>query len=73
MSDEDGDEESGYDEVILPVDYVEAGPIVDDVRVIPGHCSDQVLQTHSLLQELHDILVKHLPSGCRLTALFDVR
>ncbi|KZT73594.1 hypothetical protein DAEQUDRAFT_743062 [Daedalea quercina L-15889] len=48
----DGDEESGYDEVIYPVDFQQSGHIVDD--------------------ELHDILVKPLPQGCRLTAIFDV-
>ncbi|PCH42528.1 peptidase C14 [Wolfiporia cocos MD-104 SS10] len=47
----DGDEESGYDEVIYPVDYQINGQIVDD--------------------ELHNICVKPLPPGCRLTAVFD--
>ncbi|TFY58401.1 hypothetical protein EVJ58_g6443 [Rhodofomes roseus] len=47
----DGDEESGYDEVIYPVDFQANGQIVDD--------------------ELHDLLVKPLPQGCRLTAIFD--
>ena len=28
----DGDEESGYDEVIYPVDFKQNGQIVDDVR-----------------------------------------
>ncbi|KAG5652122.1 Ca(2+)-dependent cysteine protease, partial [Sphagnurus paluster] len=47
----DGDEGDGFDEVIYPVDYQEAGHIVDD--------------------EMHDIMVKSLPAGCRLTAIFD--
>ncbi|EPS95938.1 hypothetical protein FOMPIDRAFT_1168066 [Fomitopsis schrenkii] len=47
----DGDEESGYDEVIYPVDFKQNGQIIDD--------------------ELHDLLVKPLPQGCRLTAIFD--
>ncbi|KDQ15897.1 hypothetical protein BOTBODRAFT_107851 [Botryobasidium botryosum FD-172 SS1] len=47
----DGDEADGYDEVIYPVDFEQAGHIVDD--------------------ELHDILVKSLPQGCRLTAIMD--
>lgn len=47
----DGDEDDGYDECIYPVDFQQAGSIIDDV--------------------LHDILVKSLPPGCRLTALFD--
>ncbi|KIY62656.1 hypothetical protein CYLTODRAFT_404266 [Cylindrobasidium torrendii FP15055 ss-10] len=46
-----GDEISGYDETIYPVDYPSSGIIVDDL--------------------LHDLLVKPLPMGCRLTALFD--
>ncbi|ORY34251.1 caspase domain-domain-containing protein [Naematelia encephala] len=47
----DGDEDDGYDEVIYPLDFKQAGHIVDD--------------------ELHDIMVKPLPPGCRLTAIFD--
>ncbi|KAI0749897.1 caspase domain-containing protein [Daedaleopsis nitida] len=47
----DGDEADGYDEVIYPVDYENAGHIVDDI--------------------MHDIMVKPLPPGCRLTAIFD--
>lgn len=31
----DGDEESGYDEVIYPVDFQANGQIVDDVSVPP--------------------------------------
>lgn len=51
VKDQDGDEVDGYDEVILPVDFRQAGIITDDL--------------------MHDIMVKPLPSGCRLTALFD--
>lgn len=47
----DGDEIDGWDEVIFPVDFMQAGHIVDD--------------------EMHDIMVKPLPPGCRLTGLFD--
>ncbi|KAH8658319.1 caspase domain-containing protein [Xylariales sp. PMI_506] len=47
----DGDEESGYDEVIYPVDYKTAGHIVDD--------------------DIHDLVVKPLVQGVRLTAIFD--
>ncbi|KAI9057303.1 hypothetical protein FKP32DRAFT_1584268 [Trametes sanguinea] len=47
----DGDEADGYDEVIYPVDFQQAGHIVDDI--------------------MHDIMVKPLPPGCRLTAIFD--
>lgn len=45
------DEEDGYNETILPVDYGTAGQIADD--------------------EMHARLVRPLPMGCRLTALFD--
>ncbi|RLV92000.1 Metacaspase-1 [Spathaspora sp. JA1] len=47
----DGDEESGYDDVIYPVDFQQAGHIVDD--------------------DMHAIMVRPLPAGCRLTALYD--
>lgn len=47
----DGDEEDGTDQVIYPVDFEQAGHLVDDI--------------------MHDIMVRPLPSGCRLTALFD--
>ncbi|THH33229.1 hypothetical protein EUX98_g994 [Antrodiella citrinella] len=47
----DGDEDDGEDEVIYPVDFQQAGHIVDDL--------------------IHDIVVKPLPPGCRLTAIFD--
>ncbi|TPX08137.1 uncharacterized protein E0L32_010204 [Thyridium curvatum] len=47
----DGDEDDGFDEVIYPVDFKQAGHIVDD--------------------DMHHIVVKPLPQGCRLTAIFD--
>lgn len=47
----DGDEESGFDSTIYPVDFQVNGHIVDD--------------------EMHDIMVKTLQPGTRLTALFD--
>lgn len=47
----DGDEDEGYDEVIYPVDFQQAGHIVDD--------------------DMHAIMVRSLPPGCKLTALFD--
>ncbi|EEP77105.1 hypothetical protein UREG_01954 [Uncinocarpus reesii 1704] len=47
----DGDEDDGYDEVIYPVDFRNAGHIVDD--------------------EMHRIMVRPLPPGVRLTAIFD--
>ncbi|KAK8861765.1 metacaspase-1 [Kwoniella newhampshirensis] len=48
----DGDEDDGYDEVIYPLDFKQAGHIVDDERN-------------------HNIMVRPLPAGCRLTAIFD--
>jgi hypothetical protein len=47
----DGDEEDGYDETIYPVDFKQAGQIIDD--------------------EMHWIMVRPLPAGCRLTAIMD--
>ncbi|KIH86412.1 metacaspase [Sporothrix brasiliensis 5110] len=47
----DGDEDDGYDETIYPVDFKQAGMIVDD--------------------EIHNIVVKPLQPGVRLTAIFD--
>jgi len=47
----DGHEDDGYDEVIYPVDFKQAGHIVDG--------------------DLHEIMVRPLPPGCRLTAIFD--
>lgn len=49
--DQDGDEEDGFDSVIYPLDFQQAGHILDDT--------------------MHDLMVKPLPPGCRLTALFD--
>lgn len=49
--DTDGDEDDGNDEVIYPLDFKQAGHLVDD--------------------DLHTLLVKPLPAGCRLTAIFD--
>jgi len=51
VKDTDGDEEDGYDETLVPVDYASAGQIVDD--------------------EVHDVLVRGLPAGVRLTAIMD--
>ncbi|PNS21275.1 hypothetical protein CAC42_1054 [Sphaceloma murrayae] len=47
----DGDEDDGVDEVVYPVDFRQAGHIVDD--------------------ELHNLLVRPLQPGVRLTAIFD--
>uniref|UniRef100_A0A060T8P4 Metacaspase-1 n=1 Tax=Blastobotrys adeninivorans TaxID=409370 RepID=A0A060T8P4_BLAAD len=47
----DGDEDDGYDEVIYPLDFQQAGHIVDD--------------------QMHEIMVRPLMPGVRLTALFD--
>ena len=82
----DGDEDDGFDETILPEDYASAGQIVDDVRDPPNsrhavsvcyvwrHISRHliILSTHTHTpQDLHKILVKHLPPGVRLTVVFD--
>ncbi|GEQ71147.1 hypothetical protein JCM33374_g4828 [Metschnikowia sp. JCM 33374] len=51
VPDQDGDEESGFDSCVYPLDFETAGPIIDD--------------------EMHDLMVKPLPPGCKLVALFD--
>jgi len=51
VPDTNGDEADGFDETIIPLDYLTAGQIVDD--------------------NIHDTLVKNLPEGVRLTAVFD--
>lgn len=51
VKDEDGDEDDGMDETLIPLDYATAGQIVDD--------------------EVHDVLVRGLPKGVRLTAIMD--
>ncbi|ORY96418.1 caspase domain-domain-containing protein [Syncephalastrum racemosum] len=55
VEDTSGDEADGMDETIYPVDH-------DKYEGTSGQIIDD---------ELHDILVKPLPAGCRLTALFD--
>jgi hypothetical protein len=47
----DGDEDDGYDETIMPLDFQKNGQIIDDT--------------------MHEIMVKPLPPGVRLTAIFD--
>ena len=46
-----GEEESGYDSCIYPVDFQTNGSIIDDV--------------------MHQVMVRPLPQGARLTAFFD--
>ena len=65
----DGDEADGYDEVIYPLDFKQVGHIVDDVRVLHVFVRSYLKE---MVQLLHDIMVKPLPPGCRLTAIFDV-
>jgi hypothetical protein len=62
----DGDEDDGLDETIYPVDFKKAGMIVDDV-----HTPSSIKRDETNDQEMHDIMVKPLPAGCRLTAIFD--
>ncbi len=78
--DKDGDEADGYDEgllnsarphrlwhlfpVIFPVDFKLHGEIIDDVN---SEFSDLSFSYLPYAQEMHSIMVKSLPSGCRLT------
>ncbi|RUS12462.1 peptidase C14, caspase domain-containing protein [Endogone sp. FLAS-F59071] len=52
----DGDEDDGMDETIYPVDH--------------QHANNQGINT-IIDDEMHDIMVRPLPPGCRLTAIFD--
>ncbi|WVQ89284.1 hypothetical protein IAS59_003038 [Cryptococcus gattii] len=54
-----GDEQDGQDEAICPVDYETAGLLIDDDS-----------KNHPTILP-HELLVRPLPSGCRLTAIFD--
>ena len=67
--DTSGDEADGYDETIYPLDFEQAGQIVDDVSSEVAERRSYMLTSY---QQMHDILVKPLPPGCRLTAIFDV-
>lgn len=55
MKDISGDEEDGYDETIYPVDF-------EDYEGTSGQIIDD---------DMHDILVRPLCEGCRLTCIFD--
>ncbi|KAI0267549.1 peptidase C14, caspase domain-containing protein [Russula aff. rugulosa BPL654] len=60
IKDMDGDEDDGLDECICAVDYFGDDP--NPTENTPGLVVDDVI---------HDILVRPLPQGCRLAALFD--
>ncbi|KAH9975247.1 peptidase C14, caspase domain-containing protein [Lactifluus volemus] len=54
VRDQDGDEVSGYDEVIFPVDYSGAGTIIDDVRLFSTYVRSVLSSIlHSLAQSCH--------------------
>lgn len=55
MVDTSGDEDDGYDETIYPVDH-------DKYKGESGQIVDDLM---------HDIMVKPLVEGCRLTCIFD--
>ncbi|KAI8078627.1 caspase domain-containing protein [Halteromyces radiatus] len=55
VKDQDGDEDDGYDETIYPVDHDR----------YPGE-TGQIID-----DEMNAIMVRPLPRGCRLTAIFD--
>ncbi|KAL1933780.1 hypothetical protein VTP01DRAFT_7870 [Rhizomucor pusillus] len=55
VKDTNGDEDDGWDETIYPVDH----------KMYPGN-RGQIVD-----DEMHEILVRPLPPGCRLTAIFD--
>ncbi|KAG0787874.1 hypothetical protein G6F57_007780 [Rhizopus arrhizus] len=55
VKDSNGDEDDGFDETIYPVDH-------DRYQGDSGQIVDD---------EMHEIMVRSLPRGCRLTAIFD--
>ncbi|KAI9491696.1 peptidase C14, caspase domain-containing protein [Zychaea mexicana] len=55
VKDESGDENDGYDETIYPLDH-------DQYEGTSGQIIDD---------DMHDLMVKPLPEGCRLTAIYD--
>ncbi|CDS02903.1 hypothetical protein LRAMOSA00305 [Lichtheimia ramosa] len=55
VKDTNGDEDDGWDETIYPVDH----------QMYPGK-NGQIVD-----DEMHDIMVRPLPPGCRLTAIYD--
>ncbi|KAG0189990.1 Ca(2+)-dependent cysteine protease [Apophysomyces sp. BC1034] len=55
VKDLDGDEDDGWDETIYPVDH----------KMYPGDTGQLVDD------DMHQIMVRPLPPGCRLTAIFD--
>ncbi|KAG1515306.1 hypothetical protein G6F53_003017 [Rhizopus delemar] len=55
VADTSNDEDDGYDETIYPLDF-------DKFDGTSGQILDD---------EMHEIMVKPLPKGCRLTAIFD--
>ncbi|EKM78772.1 hypothetical protein AGABI1DRAFT_92339 [Agaricus bisporus var. burnettii JB137-S8] len=58
IHDDNGDESDKWDEAINPVDCMEK----QESGQIVGYITDD---------EMHDIMVKPLPAGCRLTAIID--
>lgn len=52
------------------MDYTTAGLLVDDVSDSAPVLSPDA---NTRIKELHSLLVKPLPMGCRLTVIFDVR
>ena len=85
VKDEDGDEEDGMDETLIPVDYQKAGHIVDDeIHAVLGKTlayEDSILfemvyiiviRFPSFSKLLCSVLlVRGLPKGVRLTAIMD--
>ena len=53
----------------LQMDFKANGHIVDDVSGIVVCC--MLCQSNFLAKLMHEIMVKPLPAGCRLTAIFD--
>ncbi|KAG8918194.1 Ca(2+)-dependent cysteine protease [Tulasnella sp. 408] len=68
--DTDGDEEDGWDEGNISHTCVKRFDIlIDDIVVI--YPIDYKETAHIVDDEMHEIMVRPLPAGCRLTAIFD--
>ncbi|KAG7451183.1 uncharacterized protein BT62DRAFT_1071772 [Guyanagaster necrorhizus] len=63
----DGDEADGYDEVIYPASSYSS----DIYASLTTYQVDHQRNGHIVDDLMHQIMVKPLPAGCRLTAIFD--
>ena len=70
--DRDGDEDDGYDEGGCPPYLYLNITYVLNYRPIVIYPVDFETNSHIVDDLMHEIMVKPLPPGCRMTAIFDV-